>query len=155
MIAQLPSLATVKSGLYRARRENLPPMPKTHSELNLSGEWAATVNGENFVLVDDGEDDKIVVFGTQSSLCHLAEVSTFFMDGTFSVCPSIFHQVFIIHIMKYGQTFPNKQRQTYGRAFLLMGLIQKKLILWELILWYQIVLSTLSIMFSVSIVYSM
>ena len=124
MFAQLPSLATVKSSLYRA---NLPPMPKSHSELSLSGEWAATLNGENFLFVDDGEHDKIVIFGTQLFLCHLAEASTFFVDGTFSVCPLIFYQVFTIHIMKYGQTFPmiyplllNKQRQTYSRAFLLL-----------------------------------
>ena len=102
-------------------------MPKTRSELNLSGEWAATLNGENFIFVDDGEDDKIVIFGIQSFLCHLAEASTFFVDGTFSVFPSVFYQVFTIHIMKYGQTFPmiyallpNKQRQTYSRAFLLL-----------------------------------
>ena len=37
-------------------------MPNTCSKLNLSGDWAATLNGENLVLVDDGEDDKIVIF---------------------------------------------------------------------------------------------
>ena len=57
--------------------------------------------GENFVLANDGLDDKIVIFGAVNSLRHLAEAETFFMDGTFSVCPSLFYQLFTIHIMKY------------------------------------------------------
>ena len=45
----------------------------------------------------------IVIFGTENALQHLSEADTFFVDGTFSVCPSIFYQIFTIHIMKYHQ----------------------------------------------------
>ena len=49
------------------------------------------------------------------------------MDGTFQTCPSLFYQIFSIHIIKFGQTFPmvyallpNKQRHTYNKAFLML-----------------------------------
>ena len=75
-------------------------MPHSRSDPDLCGEWCNTVNGENFFLANDGLDDKIVIFGTENSLQHLAEADTFFMDETFSVCPSPFYQLFTIHIMK-------------------------------------------------------
>ena len=69
-------------------------MPHSHSDPDLSGERCKTVNGENFVLADNGLDNKIVIFGTENSLRHLAEADTFFMDEAFSVCPSLFYQLF-------------------------------------------------------------
>ena len=53
--SQLPSLYSIKSSLYRSRRESLPPMPRTRADLHLS-----TVAGENFVIANDRLDDKIV-----------------------------------------------------------------------------------------------
>ena len=48
-------------------------------------------------------------------------------QGTFSICPSIFYQVFTIHITKYNQVFamiyallPNKQRSSYNHAYMLL-----------------------------------
>ena len=43
------------------------------------------VAGENFVLVNDGHDEKTVLFGNETNLRHLAIANTFFMDGTSSV----------------------------------------------------------------------
>lgn len=84
-------------------------MPRTHSDLDLSAEWCKIISGENFVLANDGNDDKIVIhvhiFGTDNSLQHLAEADIFFVDGTFSVCPSIFYQVSTIRIMKYNEIY--------------------------------------------------
>ena len=70
-------------------------MPHTRADLDLSGEWCKTASGENLVLVNDGDSDKIVIFGTENALQHLSEADTFFVDGTFSICPSIFYHVFI------------------------------------------------------------
>ena len=48
------------------------------------------------------------------------------MDVTFCVTPSIFYQLFTIHIVKHNQSFPlvyallPNERQTYSRAFLLL-----------------------------------
>ena len=79
--AQLPTFYSIKSSLYRSRREHLPPTLRTRADLDLSGEWCKTASGEKFV--NDGDDDKIVIFGTENALQHLSEADTFFVDGTF------------------------------------------------------------------------
>ena len=56
------------------------------------------------MLASDGSDDKLVLLGTVENLHCLAEAESLFVDRTFSICPSIFYQVF--SIMKQGQTFP-------------------------------------------------
>ena len=58
----MPSLATVMSSLYQARRE-LPQYLRLTLNLTYQGDGAATLNGKSFVLVDDGEDHKILIFG--------------------------------------------------------------------------------------------
>ena len=50
------------SSLYQARRELLQCLGLTLN-LTYQGNGAATLNGESFVLVDGGENDKIVIFG--------------------------------------------------------------------------------------------
>ena len=55
------------------------------------------VHGQDFVLANDGQDDKIVLFGTESSNKLLSEANTYYVDGTFRVTPSIFYQLFTIH----------------------------------------------------------
>ena len=48
-------------------------MPTSLSDLDLSGEWCKTLGGEEFVLANDGSDDKIVLFRTVENLRRLAE----------------------------------------------------------------------------------
>ena len=82
-------------------------MPRSHAELNLTGDWAKTLDGQEFVLANDGQDDKIVLFGAESSLKLLSEANTYYVDGTFRVTPSIFYQLFTIHIVIKAQSvFP-------------------------------------------------
>ena len=58
IIAQLPSMQSMKSSLYRTRRERLPPMPRSCAELNLTSDWAKMLDGQDFVLANDGQDEK-------------------------------------------------------------------------------------------------
>ena len=60
-------------------------MPRSRAELNLTGDWAKTLDGQDFVLANDGQEDKIVLFGTESSLKLLSEANTYYVDGTFRV----------------------------------------------------------------------
>ena len=46
IIAQLPSMQSMKSSVYRDRKERLPPMPRNRAELNLTGDWAKTLDGQ-------------------------------------------------------------------------------------------------------------
>ena len=102
-------------------------MSQSHAEVTLTGDWANTLGGEPFVLGESGAEDKIILLGTQSNLHHLPEAECFYVDGTFETCPRLFYQIFTIHIIKYGQTFPmvyallpNKQQTTYNRMFMMV-----------------------------------
>ena len=67
------------------------------------------------------------MFTTESNLQVLSEANTLYCDGTFSVCPRLFFQLFTIHSFSHGKQFPlvyfllpNKTRETYNMAFLLL-----------------------------------
>ena len=81
-------------------------MPHSRAEIQLTGDWTKTLDGNDFILGDDSNDDKIVLFGTQSSLRLLSEAETYYVDGTFPITPSLFYQIFTIHIVKYNHSFP-------------------------------------------------
>ncbi len=68
MAAKLPTLTSLKTSLYRRRRKLLPPLPTTRADVHFAGEWAETVGGERFLLVEDGDDDKVEVFATDDNL---------------------------------------------------------------------------------------
>ena len=69
-LAQLPSLESIRSSLYRARHENTPILPIHRRDVNLSTRLTKTQSGEDFLFVDDG-DDKILIFATEESLTYV------------------------------------------------------------------------------------
>ena len=101
--AHLPTLSSMKSALYRSHKTKFSPLPQTRQDVILEGEWSQTTTGASF-LVRHQED--IIIFATESNLRRVACADTLYMDGTFEVCPSIFYQIFTIHIFKNGQQFP-------------------------------------------------
>ena len=93
VLAQLPSLESIRSSLYRARHEDSPILPTLRRDVSLSTRFSNTRSGEDFLLVDDGDDDKIMIFATEENLRLLSDAKAFYIDGTFSTCPSLFYQV--------------------------------------------------------------
>ena len=53
--AKLPTLYSMKSSLYRIRRNRLPQLPKSRDEIHFEGEWTKTYAGEQFLIIEDGE----------------------------------------------------------------------------------------------------
>lgn len=126
-VAHLPSLKSLSSTLYRSRAKRLPNLPHTRADINLQGEWASTQDGREFILANDGNEDKMIIFGTVQNLRLLCEAETIFMDGTFKVTPEMFSQVYSIHVMKMGimvpvcvALLPQKNHETYSRFFHLL-----------------------------------
>ncbi|XP_018494321.1 uncharacterized protein LOC108863990 [Galendromus occidentalis] len=80
---------------------------------------------ESFVFYDSGEGDpdRIRVFATPGNLNLLRKYDEWFVDGTFEVCPEIFHQLYTIHVnLPDGKTvpllfclLPSKASETYRR----------------------------------------
>jgi len=71
MVQQLPTFASMKSSLYRARRKDTPPLPQTRQVIELTGKWTQTTSGEDFLLFDDGHDMRIIAFSTKQNLVDL------------------------------------------------------------------------------------
>ena len=52
------------------------------------------------------KDMFIIIFATVGNLHHLGRAETWYGDGTFSVCPSLFYQLYTIHAEIHGLTVP-------------------------------------------------
>ncbi|XP_046552148.1 uncharacterized protein LOC124261815 [Haliotis rubra] len=122
--ATVASFYSIKSGLYRQRAKVLPPVPRTRADVDLTGSWTETTDGQQFLVVDSKDEDRILIFSTAEMLDILANAETIYMDGTFFVCPSLWQQVYIVHCLVDGQMFPvafsllpSKSRDTYIRLF--------------------------------------
>ena len=123
----LPSLQKYKPTLYRARRKRLPKLPHTLAEITLPEEWRTTEDGRNFLLANDGVEERILIFGTSQNIRYLCAADTIFMDGTFKISPDMFHQVYALHAVVMGVMvplciclLPSKTGATYKRMFSLI-----------------------------------
>ena len=49
----LPKESSVRRTIQRERRRNLPPLPKSASEIDIEGKWRETSNGEDWLIFDE------------------------------------------------------------------------------------------------------
>ena len=115
------------SSIFRQRSKMRPALPKNRTDVNIEGKWAETLSGERFLLADDGEKNRILIFSTHENLMDLSSAGIWYMDGTFYSSPSYFYQLHTIHVMINGYMcplvyglLPNKQQATYQRFFTLI-----------------------------------
>ena len=92
--AELGNPETIKRSLRREHAKHLPKNPNSVGGLVLEDEWTKTSDGDQFMIYDNGVDssNRMLVFGTDEGLRHLASSTTWFLDGTFNVAPSLFTQ---------------------------------------------------------------
>ncbi|XP_071111501.1 uncharacterized protein [Haliotis cracherodii] len=97
-----------------------PKLPKTRAEVDTAAPWRETM----MVLFADGEEDKMLVFATDDQLRVLQSASIVYMDGTFSACPDLWNQLYILHTRKGSITYPlvyalmpDRWTTTYQRLF--------------------------------------
>ena len=80
-----PAFTSCRTQMHRARRQNMPELPKEIKNIQLEGEWATTLAGSDFLL---HKDDKMIILSTDSNFKILTQSDTAFMDGTFKSFPS-------------------------------------------------------------------
>lgn len=86
VISKLPERRNIKKALRRVRRIQLPPNPTSITTLGVLPErFQNTLQGERFLIFDNGLDDRVLVFATRRNLEVLARSSRWFLDGTFKV----------------------------------------------------------------------
>jgi len=54
--------------LCRARKSVLPRQPHNRADLVLGPPWDTTADGRPLILVDDGQQDKLVILCTQENI---------------------------------------------------------------------------------------
>lgn len=85
---------------FRQKRGILPSEPATLAEITLTECWTQTKSQtpQPFLILDSGPEcpERVLVFASPTQLRHLANADVWFMDGTFSTSPRLFHQLYII-----------------------------------------------------------
>ena len=97
-IDHLPNLKHIKNSLYLSCASHLPRIPHSRVEVQLEGEWRRTIDGRDFILANDDEDNRLIIFDTVHNLRLLYQSNTIYMDGTFKTAPEMFPQMYSIHI---------------------------------------------------------
>ena len=73
-----PTLSSVERSLQRHKVKHRPPLPATRQDLDLPPECKLTTDGRQFLLVDDGAVDRIMVLGTENQLKRCAHNIMFY-----------------------------------------------------------------------------
>lgn len=105
VLMALPKRATLNRALQRHRKKlaaatngglGLPQLPVDH-DFNIPASWT------DMVLFDSGPGtDRMILLGCEALLDGLARADIWIADGTFSVVPSLFFQLYSIHF-QFGE----------------------------------------------------
>ena len=120
--ANLPDIETMRRSIRRAREGDNPPAPPAVNRgFVIPPEYQNMENGDPFLRFDNNDpNDRILIFGTDDSLGFLANADDWYMDGTFTVAPPQFNQLYTVHglsgdhhVVGCYALLPNKNRGTY------------------------------------------
>lgn len=128
-IVQMPSYDEKKQTLYKTRHRFLDQKNTEFS--NLKDVKIRKILGDSFLVAEDGDIDKILIFSTKLSLdaARKGKSKQFSGDGTFKRVPKPFRQIYTLHLdlsMNSHVTnvvpvlyalLPDKTESTYSRLF--------------------------------------
>uniref|UniRef100_A0A5S6R0K2 FLYWCH-type domain-containing protein n=1 Tax=Trichuris muris TaxID=70415 RepID=A0A5S6R0K2_TRIMR len=127
VLGQLPRTHHIQRMIQRRRAViHAPPsLPVDHASFAIP-EVYKTYGEERFLLYDSGlgDPDRILIFGRQSQGASSMQMKALYADGTFSIVPNIFEQLYVLLADRGGfvlpvlyALLPNKQESTYSRMF--------------------------------------
>ncbi len=108
IVAQnLPDFQSIKTTLYNKRALNWPSLPKSLEELSIKDRFCETNLGEKFLINDiQLEGHRITLFCSKTGLEILSKSKVWHADGTFSITPPLYTQVYLIHGYYKDKMFP-------------------------------------------------
>lgn len=127
---KMPNSEATRKMIQRARNQlhNAPHNPESLQALVIPDDFQlyepTPGNEERFLLKDTGrqDPDRILVFGRASHVIWTHLMDQIFIDGTFSLSPPLFKQVFVILAKRGDFVFPvlyallpNKCASTYNK----------------------------------------
>ena len=97
--ARIPPEPIMKRTIRNQRKTEHPA-----SGTSIEGEWCTTGNPDNkrLLLVDDGDEDRLVIFATDEGLQNLSKSNEWYMDGNFALSPKGFMQLYVIRVQING-----------------------------------------------------
>ena len=124
-INKLPKLESVKRTIRNYICKNVESCgnPNCAAEIVIPDKYKSTLKGDRFLLFDSGigDEQRIIVNETPKFVSFLCTSDNWYCDGTFSVVPNLFLQLYPLHA---GVIFPciyallpNKSEATYDRLF--------------------------------------
>ncbi|XP_055336022.1 uncharacterized protein LOC129586699 [Paramacrobiotus metropolitanus] len=127
----MPSYDALARTTGRQRQAENVPTTKVNCLADIDGTYflKETARKESILIADTGAEDpfRIIVFGDPKCFEYLARTNVWLSDGTFSVSPPIFTQLYTVHGDICGATaplifalLPNKSELTYRRLFTLI-----------------------------------
>jgi len=70
------------------------------SDLKIADEYTKPMKGEQFLIFDsEASQDRILIFSTENNLKLMDQSTNWLVDGTFKTVPSLFYQLFTIHVL--------------------------------------------------------
>ena len=113
--------------VFSSGGDDTPAIPQNRAGIPvIPNEFLQTINGNRFLLHDscDGDPNRLLIFATNEGLSLLESSDHWFADGTCSVSPNTFFQVYTVHAVFHGRVLPcafallpNKTQATYDRLF--------------------------------------
>ncbi|XP_076060312.1 uncharacterized protein LOC143036638 [Oratosquilla oratoria] len=100
--ARMPKANSTKRALRRIRAEHRPRDPQSLQDLVITSDWASNLH------YDNGQEpvERVIIFTTPRHLEELAACDGWCMDGTFSVSPRLFTQLYVIQGRSHGVYLP-------------------------------------------------
>lgn len=98
--AELPNNDLLKKTVRRHRKRTNPKLktPSNLDEMYIPEIFQKTLDDKQFLFYDnEGHKNRYLIFTTEDDLNRLSNCSTWLSDGTFSVVPSVFQQIYTIH----------------------------------------------------------
>lgn len=109
VIMSLPERNDLIRNINRHQNKNRPPTVNILENLTIQPPYDKTKNGNQFLQYDSGVDehgDRFILFYTEANLQRLCGTRILLCDGTFATVPSMFYQLYSIHGLVHGYTFP-------------------------------------------------
>ncbi|KAK3088597.1 hypothetical protein FSP39_021128, partial [Pinctada imbricata] len=106
ILQSFPTFEGCKTALYHSRSKTRPTLPLTRHQIQLDGRWTETLAGERFLLADEGDVERILIFATDDNLHHLSRAEIIYGDGTFYASPNLFTQLYSLHADVDGSIYP-------------------------------------------------
>ena len=130
----MPSQYALRKTIHNTRKQEAqaPALPTSVIDLEVPESYkvydSTSERSEKFLLADSGERipdlARILIFGRERNLDEMKHARTWFCDGTFSITPPLFRQVFVILAEVNGSIHPflyvllvDKAQNSYTRMF--------------------------------------